>query len=387
MSRLLPWEYGVRNLLRRPSRSLLTLGGMTVVMLLVLVVISFLRGLEASLVASGRPNVVLVYGLASGSDLENSAISAATPGLVEASIPGIVERYGVPSVSPELYLGTRIRVGDRSQEGLGLVRGVTTTAPLLRCQVQLLDGAWPGPREVLIGNLAHSKLGCLPADLALGNLVHFDGGSWRISGHFAAAGSAFESELWCPLSELQTALHRQDLSLVAVGVRSRESLADLQLFCQERRDLELKAIAESDYYAALQQHYRPLRMLCWAVVLLIAGSGIFTGLNTMYGAVVSRVRELATLQAMGYRRRAILVTLVQESVLLAAGGALIACGLALWLVHGKAIRFTMGAFVLRVDSVAIAWACGVALLLGLVGSLPPAIKALRISVVEAIKAI
>jgi ABC-type antimicrobial peptide transport system permease subunit len=128
-------------------------------------------------------------------------------------------------------------------------------------------------------------------------------------------------------------------------------------------------------------------MLGWVTVALVAGSGIFAGLNTMYGAVVGRIRELATLQAMGFRRRAILLTLVQEATLLACAAALLACLLGLLLVDGAAVRFTMGAFMLRVDSVAIAIACSVAALLGIAGAIPPAAKAMRLPIVEAIKAI
>ena len=164
-------------------------------------------------------------------------------------------------------------------------------------------------------------------------------------------------------------------------------VADVDLFCRERVDLELKAVSESGYYAALQKHYRPIRVLGWVVVALIAGSGIFAGLNTMYGAVVGRVRELATLQALGFRRRAIMLTLVQEATLLSCTGALVACIVGLAVVDGAAVRFTMGAFMLQVDSVSIAVACGVAALLGIVGALPPALKAMRLPVAEAIKAI
>jgi ABC-type antimicrobial peptide transport system permease subunit len=128
-------------------------------------------------------------------------------------------------------------------------------------------------------------------------------------------------------------------------------------------------------------------MLGWVVVCLVASSGVFAGLNTMYGAVVGRIRELATLQAVGYRRRAILLTLVQEATLLACAGALIACVLGLLFVNGTAIRFTMGAFMLRVDSVGISIACATAIILGVVGAIPPAAKAMRLPVVEAIKAI
>jgi len=385
--RFLPWDYGVRNLFRRPSRSALTLGGLTIVVLLVLVVVGFIRGLEASLAATGNPNVVLVYSLSSAADIENSSIPGRTPSLLSASVDGVRRQHGVESVSPELYLATRIFTASREEPGMGLVRGVTTTAPLVRGQAQLVEGAWPQSGEVIVGRLVHSKLGTSEEDLAIGQEVTFDGQTWTISGYFTAAGSAFESEIWVPLADLQTALKRQDLSLVAVGMESPDHVADFDLFCRERVDLELKAVSESSYYAALQKHYKPVRMLGWIVVALIAGSGIFAGLNTMYGAVVGRVRELATLQAIGFRRRAILLTLVQEATLLACAGALAACVIGIVFVDGAAVRFTMGAFMLRVDSVGIAVACGVAALLGVVGALPPALKAMRLAVVEAIKAI
>lgn len=385
--RRLPWDYGVRNLFRRPSRSALTLGGLSIVVLLVLVVVGFIRGLEASLAATGQPNVVLVYSMSSGADIENSAIPARTPSLLAASVAGIRKRHDVKYVSPELYLGTRIKVEGHEKGGLGLVRGVTTAAPLVRQQVQLVEGNWPGPGEVLAGRLAHSKLGCPKELLAVGQQVRFDGRTWKVSGLFAAGGAAYESELWCPLAELQAALKRQDLSLVAVATESSDAVADVELFCKERIDLELKAVSETAYYADLQKHYKPVRMLGWVVVCLVAGSGVFAGLNTMYGAVVGRIRELATLQALGFRRRAILLTLVQEATLLSCGGALAACVLGLLFVNGTAVRFTMGAFVLRVDSVGIAIACVTALVLGVVGAIPPATKAMRLPVVEAIKAI
>ena len=385
--KLLPWDYGLRNLFRRPSRTALTFVGLTIVVLLVLVVVGFIRGLESSLAATGNPNVVLVYALSSAADVENSSIPARSAALLSASVEGIRKNHGIEYVSPELYIGTRISAPGMKEPGLGLVRGVTTTAPLVREQVQIDEGYWPESGQVLVGRLAHSKIGADEKDLAIGQQVEFDGQTWTISGRFTAAGSAFESEIWVPLPDMQTALKRQDLSLVAATMRSPDLVADVDLFCRERVDLELKAVPEAAYYASLQKHYRPVRMLGWMVVFLVAGSGVFAGLNTMYGAVVGRVRELATLQAIGFRRRAILLTLVQEATLLACAGALLACTLGLALVDGAAVRFTMGAFMLRVDSVGIAVACAVAIVLGVVGALPPAIKAMRLPVVEAIKAI
>lgn len=386
-TRFLPWEYGVRNLLRRPSRTLLTLAALSVVVLLVFVVVGFIRGLERSLDVSGDPNVVLVSSIASEESVENSAIPARTPGLLTASLDGIQERYGVSHVSPELYLGTRVTVGERTSSSLGLVRGVTPSVPLVRRGVRLVEGTWPGPGELLVGRLAPAKLGCDPQELAVGQELHFEGRAWRVSGRFVAGGSALESELWCRLPDFQQALKRQDLSLVALLLEPGAAAAEVELFCKERVDLELQGVAETAYYASLQKHYKPVRMLAWLVVFLIAGAGIFAGLNMMYGAVAGRIREVATLQAVGYRRRAVLLSLLQEGALLAAAASLLAACLALFSLNGLAVRFTMGAFALRIDSVALLVGCGTGLALGVLGAIPPAIKALRLPVADSLKAV
>lgn len=383
--RLLPWEYGIRNLLRRPSRSALTLAALSIVVLLIFVVVGFIRGLEKSLAVSGDRDVVLAYSLGAGENIENSAIAARTPALLAASLEGLQKRFGEAYVSGELYLGARVAVGGR-QGALGLVRGVTTTAALVRRQVRIVEGHWPGPGEILAGRLASAKLGVAPESLMPGKQIKFEGRDWNICGTFEAGGSAFESELWCRLPDLQQALKRQDLSLVALLLKRGANANEVKLFCKQRLDLELQAVRETEYYASLQKHYRPVQMLAWLVVLLVAAAGVFAGLNMMYGAVAGRIREIATLQAVGYRRRAILLSLIQEGAVLAAAASLLAGLVAETWLNGMAVRFTMGAFTLRVDSVALLVGCGTGLLLGVVGAVPPAIKALRLHVAESLKA-
>jgi len=107
----------------------------------------------------------------------------------------------------------------------------------------------------------------------------------------------------------------------------------------------------------------------------------------MYGSVVGRIPELSTLRTIGFARRAIVVSLIQESLLLAAAASLLAALLALVFVNGAAVRFTMGAFSLRIDSMAVLVGCGVGLLLGFFGAIPPAIRALRIPIIDGLKAV
>lgn len=384
--RLLPWEYAIRNLFRRPLRTSLTFAGLTTVVVLILVVVGFIRGLERSLAVSGDPHVAVVFSLGMGENLEYSSIPMRTNDLVPASVAGIQQRFGQKYVSAELYLGTEIAI-DVGEPSMGLARGVTGPALLVRRQVQIEAGNWPGAGEVMVGRMAAAKLGVSQKDVAIGRTLSFEGKKWRISGMFTAAGSAFESEIWCRLDDLQQAMKRQDLSLVAVTLVSEDNFADLDLFCKERLDLELQSMREVDYYASLQKDYGPVRMLAWVVVLLVAGAGVFAGLNTMYGSVIGRIPELSTLRTVGFVRRAIVVSLIQEGMLLAAAASVLAALIALIFINGSAVRFTMGAFSLRIDSIAVLIGCGVGVALGFFGALPPAIRALRMPVVDGLKAV
>lgn len=385
--RLLPWEYAIRNLLRRPLRTLLTFAGLTTVIVLVLVVVGFIRGLERSLAVSGDPQTALLFSLGMGENLEYSSIAMRTSDLVPASVEGIQQRYGQTYVSPELYLGTQIAAAGEDGLAMGLVRGLTKSALLVRQQVEIEQGHWPDVGEVMVGRMVATKLGVPAEAMAVGQTLKFEGRDWGISGVFSSGGAAFESEAWCRLDELQQAMKRQDLSIVAVTLTPDANFAELELFCKQRLDLELQTMRETDYYASLQKDYGPIRGLAWLVVLLVSGAGVFAGLNTMYGSVVGRISELSMLQTLGFARRAVLVSLIQEGVLLAVAASLLAALLALLFVNGSAVRFTMGAFTLRIDSTAVLIGCGVGLLLGLFGAIPPAIRALRMPVVEGLRSV
>ena len=388
--RLLPWEYGIRNLFRRPLRTFLTFAGLTTVIVLVLVVVGFIRGLERSLTVSGDPQTAIVFSLGMGENIEYSSIAMRTNDLVPASVMGIEEQYGEKCVSPELYLGTQVGLYGTSQsprETLGLVRGVTPSVMLVRQQFELESGNWPELGEVIVGRLAAAKLGATKDELAIGQTIRLENRDWKIAGVFSSGGGAFESEIWCRLDELQQAMKRQDLSIVALRMAPNGDFADLDLFCRERLDLELQVMPETDYYATLQKDYQPIRRLAWLVVLLIAGAGVFAGLNTMYGAVVGRISELSMLQTIGFVRRSLVISLMQEAIILSLAASLCATLIAILFINGLAIRFTMGAFQLQIDSVSVLIGCGVGFLLGFLGAIPPAIRALRVSVVDGLRSV
>jgi putative ABC transport system permease protein len=385
--RPLPWDYGVRNLFRRPARSLLTLVALGVVVFLVIVVVAFIQGLDASLTLSGDPRVVLVHSLGAAENIENSTMPGNSAGLLRANLQAVETRYGQAYVSPELYLGTEVRLAEDAPATMGLVRGVTPAVMLVRGQFQLTEGDWPSSQEILVGRLAATKLGAGESQLATGSTLMFEGKRWRIAGRFASGGSSLESEIWCRIEDLQNATKRQDLTLISLTVHSADDVPLVDEFCKERLDLEWEATPEVGYYASLKKHYGPVRTVAWVIIGLIGGAGAFAGLNTMYGAVVGRVREIAALQTIGFSRRAIALSIVQEGVLLASAGALLAAGGALLIVNGVAVRFTMGAFQLRVDPLAVTMGLGSGVLIGALGAIPPAIRAMRLSIVDALKAI
>jgi putative ABC transport system permease protein len=194
-----------------------------------------------------------------------------------------------------------------------------------------------------------------------------------------------EAELWCPLKDLQLAAKRDNLSCVVLTLDSAE-LADVDIFAKRRLDLELTAMRESDYYGKILKFYRPVQSIVWITALLIALGGLFGGLNTMYAAFAARVRELGALQALGYSRTAIVLSLMQESVLASVGGALLGAFSALAILDGLAVRFSMGAFGLVMDGPVLALGLAAGLVLGIVGALPPAWRCLRLPIAESLKA-
>src|SRR5262249_38224956 len=158
---------------------------------------------------------------------ENSTVAGRTAPVVAAGVEAIRRRYGRPYVSPEIYLGTRVVLGSSEAPALGLIRGVAPSAQLVRRQVQLTEGRWPGPGEVLVGRPAAAKFGCRDSELVVGRSLTFEGRTWTVAGRFAAVGSALEAEVWCPLEELQAAMKRQDYSLVAIALAPGATFADV----------------------------------------------------------------------------------------------------------------------------------------------------------------
>ena len=386
--RHLPFDYAVRNLGRSSGRLIALLAGNALVISLIIAATAFVEGMRASLSLEDVSSNVVVLATGSEESIERSEISAATPGVLAASLPGILELGGVPFVSPEVLSALIVQSSQDAVEELrAIVRGVTPAAFLVHDRVEITAGREPraGSNEMLAGELAHEKLGLSQAALAPGQAIWFDGVEWTISGSFRAPGTTMNGELWTSLTDLQVATKRDGLSCVVLRLGEAE-FADVDAFTKTRVDLELSAIPEAAYYAELLRFYRPIRIMIWVTALLIAMAGILGGLNTLYSAFAARVREIGMLQSLGFSRRAIVFSLVQESLLVAMSSVLIALVLCKFTLDGVAVSLTMGIFQLSVNNVAAILAILSGFTLGVLGAIPPAWRCMRMAIPEALKA-
>ncbi len=386
--RLLPFEYAVRNLGRAPRRTVGTIFGSALVVTLLLAATSFIWGMQRSLKISGRADNVILILAGSEESLERSQLNATAAGQVVASISGLASRLGVPYVSPEVHIAMLVkRERDSGEPMLANLRGVTPSAFLVHEQVRIVEGKAPiaGQNELMVGTLASTRMGVPDDVVAVGRSLWFDDRSWKITGRFAAPETVMDAEIWVPLTDLQIATKRDNVSCIVLTLGDAE-FADVDAFCKQRLDLELVAIHEADYYGRLLDFFAPIRAVVLATGLLIAGGGLLGGLNTLYAAFSARIRELAALQTLGFSRRAIVISLLEESLLITSMGSLIACVFALTCLDGVAVRFSMGAFGLRVDAPVLAIGLASGLLLGILGALPPAYRCLRPAIPEALRA-
>ena len=159
----------------------------------------------------------------------------------------------------------------------------------------------------------------------------------------------------------------------------------MDLFATQRLDLELTALKESEYYGRLTSFFRPIRVMTWITAGLIAAGAVFGGLNTLYAAFASRIREMATLQAIGFGRGALLASLIQESTLACLTGAFLASLVAVLVFDGITIPFSIGAFALEVTPSVAVGGLLTGLLLGVLGALPPAVRCLKPSLPVALR--
>lgn len=381
---MLPFSYAYRNLLREPYRFVQKACGSALVILLIIAAGTFNGGMRGLLQASGSPENVIFLGAGSEESVERSQISMQSESMIQAGVRGISQRAGVAAVSGEVHYNGLLGVPG-TKPAQGLTRGVTPSVFEVHREVRLLEGQWPSSGEVIVGRLAHHLLGLEEEALSVGQTILFEGESFRIAGRFDAQGTVMESEIWFNRSDLMTLIQRETLSCVVVRLDDPADRKQADLFAKQRLDLELVAIAEDAYYANLAAFYGPIRSMTWLTAAMVAVGAIMGGLNMLYASFSSRVRELATLQTLGYRRRAVLLSLIQESLFTQAVGLVLAVSAGLLLLDGKIVQFSMGTFRMELTGGVLLVGTITAILLGTIGTLPPAIRCLRLPVPVALR--
>ena len=386
--RQLPFDYALRNLARSRTHLAATLLGAALVTLLVLAAAGFVRGMQLTL--SNHESLhenVMILGAGSEEGVERSQIDASVEGQTAASIPGLRTERGVVFASPEIHAALPVRTEEGATERQAVMRGVRPVALLVHPEVEITQGRPPraGADEIMVGALTAAQLGLPDERLAVGQTVWFDNRAWTVSGRFTAPGTVMDAEVWIPLSDLQIATKRENTLSTVIVTLDRATFADVDLFAKSRLDLEIAAIPEAAYYASIGAFFRPIRIMILVTAGLVATGGVLGGLNTMYASFASRIREVGMLQALGYTRRAIVASLTEESVFVAACGALIACVIALLVLDGLAVRFSMGAFALTIDPPVLLAGLATGLVVGLVGAIPPAVRCLRLPIAAALR--
>lgn len=373
---MLPFSYAARNLFRSKTRLLQTIGGSALVVLLVMAAVAINQGMNKVLSASGSPRNVILVGAGSEESVQRSEVPEGAAAIASASVPGVSETLGIRAVSGEIHYMNYLDLpgGKRTQ---ALIRGVSPEALRVHPELRIVEGRFPRAGEVMVGRLAWRKLGIDEDDLRVGGTVTLNGQALTVAGKFAAPGTVLESEVWATLGDLRVLAQRDTLSCVVLRLDDPADFTEADLFAKQRLDLELSALRESDYYGRLSNFFGPLRAMIWVTAGLIGAGALFGGVNTLYAAFASRVREMGTLQAIGFGRGTLLLSLVQESTLACLTGALLASGLALLFLDGLTVPFSIGAFTVEIGPGVASAGIATGLFLGLLGALPPAIRCLK----------
>ena len=417
LMKFLPLHYAARNIGRSPLRLALTAGGGAIVVFLVVSAVASVRALDRGIRASGTVGNVMLLGAGSEESVERSEISASTPGVLAASVRGMKSLGGAAFISPELHVPLPLRRADQpaptgNARDLVMVRGVEPSAFMVHPQARLSIGRLPeiGRAEALVGRSLADRLGIADThvrnDHVTANASHetnfsenssksnnanspaqeilLDDIPFSVTGIIDAPGVAIDGEAWLPISDLLVLTKRQTISVAVISLDSAD-IGDVEMFAAQRPDLELAAIDEPAYYAGLAKFFRPVQILIAVSALIVALGAMLGGLNALDAAFASRSREIAMLQVLGYSRAAVVANLIQESMITVATGAIPALLIAVFLLDGLGVRFSMGIFSLRVDAACVASGLAAGLLLGLIGSVPPTLRCLRVDIPSALK--
>ncbi len=382
---MIPFSHCIRNLLRRPGQSCQLIAGSCVVVLLVMTAASMNHAMKQTLGNTGDPLNTIIIGAGSEESVERSEVKQGVAEIIGSSISGIRQIMDKPSLSPEIHFNGMLSTQD-GESSQALIRGVQHVALWVHQRVRILEGRFPNPGEIMVGRLAHKKLGFNRSQLQIGQILVFNGEELIISGIFDAIGTVLEAEVWVPLQDLMTYTQRENLSCVVVTLNEARSFGDLDAFTKRRLDLELVAIQETEYYTKLSTFYEPIRWMAWICAFLLSIGALFGGLNALYASFSSRIQEFGAIQAIGFNRWKILISLIVESSITGLIGSFLAFGIVVLILQGITVPFSIGVFVLNFTQIILALGAGTGLVLGVIGGLPPAWNCLRPSLPETLRA-
>lgn len=345
-------------------------------------------GFRKTYAASGRADRAIV--LASGETFEGASSIGRGQAPLLLDAPGLRHLAdGQPAASLERYAvaGTPMKGGI---DGNLVVRGVGPHVLELRPEVRITEGRLfqPGLRELIVGRGAQAQF----AGLGLGATVVLDDAAWTVVGAFEAGGSAFESEAWGDVDTVMAAFEVTQYSSMVALLETPAAFAAFRDYIAAHPQLKHAAIREPEYYEGQTGILgRGMRAIGYLVAAIMGLGALFAAVNTMYSSIESRSVEIGTLRAIGFQGAPIVISVLIESLVLcllgaALGGAAAAAAFDGQIVStANGVSFTQIAFAFSVGPALLAQGVTLACAIGLLGGLPPALRATRMPIVEALR--
>lgn len=352
---------------------------------------SLARGFKTTLVSSGSTQNAMVRRAGSTSEIDG-AVSLEQVKVIEDA-PGVARSDAGPLLSPEVVVIAAFPLQSSGTDANVQVRGVSPMVLRVRDNVKMVAGRFfqPGLNELVVGSHAATSY----KGLGLGDTIKFGGGTWKVVGVFDAGGAAFDSEVWADAHVVSQVYHRPDnvFQSVTVHLTSASALDTFKDSLTADPRMTVEVDRERDYYDRQSQALTTLIEVLGTIVAVVMGIGaVFGALNTMYSAVAERSREIATMRALGFGAASVVLSFLIEALLISFLGGLLGCLLVIPL-NGLTTgtmnfqTFSYLAFAFRVTPQLLLGGIAFALFMGLVGGVPPAIRAARQPVSVALRAL
>jgi putative ABC transport system permease protein len=389
---LVPIKYNVRSLLNRKVGSLMTIVSTALAVGASVFAFGLSAGLDQTLQVSAGPLDIIVLRQGSSSETA-SGVSEAIARQIMA-LPGIdTDKDGKPIAAPELVVVTYIPRRGNGGSANVTIRGVLPASRSLREGLKIVAGRdfTPGVREAIVSRKLASRF----EGLGMGEQFVVHDKRFEVVGYFDAGGGATESEIWTDQKVLaQVANRTGGTSSVQLRAASKDEQAKLLSLIADDKQIALKAITEEQYYEEQAQAGIVMRLLGHIIAFFLTVGAMFAVANTMYGAIASRAREIGTLRSLGFGRMSILLAFLFESLLLCMAGAVVGCLVSMaatMLLGGQSAgtmnqtTFTEIVFAFNFGPSVMLKGAILAMLLGVLGGLLPAFRAVNMKVVDALR--